>query len=212
MKNNPIFIAVLALFMASFAMAETPKPGRPVFKDVPFTQNYSIKYYSKSEGHLQKAFTDRNGVIEVLSSEGLLRPYDGAFLYPGSLEPDGAYRPLADRKIVSMVVSDHQFVYLDPVAVLSNAWAGTLFSRHQMAGARIFDGDPKSAYLVADGTTLKCIKDSKVLWSDQPKEEVLDIRFCPETGLFWILGNTSLAKFSVRDLKMNIVFEGSDSL
>ena len=140
-----LFIAFISLLVTSSVMAETLKSGKPVFKDVPFTQNFSIKYYSKSEEPLLlKAFSDRNGVIEVLSAGGLLRPYAGAFLYPGTLEPDGSYRPLTDRKIVDMGISDHQFVYLDPVAVLSNAWAGKLFSRHEMAGARVFDGDPKS--------------------------------------------------------------------
>jgi len=211
MRTIQFFIPFFFLLMVSSAMAENPKSGKPVFKDVPFTQNYSIKYYSKSEGQsLLKAFSDRNGVIEVLSPEGLLKPYAGAFLYPGTLEPDLSYRPMADRKIVNMGISDHQFVYLDPIAVFSNAWAGTLFSRHEMAGARIFDGDPKSAFLVADGTTLKCIKDSKVIWSGKSNGEVLDIRYSPADGVFWILNGGSLSRFSIQNQKLTIVFEGSD--
>jgi hypothetical protein len=117
---------------------------------------------------------------------------------------------MADRKIRNMVVSNHQFVYLDPIAVFSNAWAGSLFSRHEMADVRVFDGDPKSAFLVADRTTLKCIKDSKVLWSDKTNDEVLDIRYSPESGIFWILRSSALAKFSLKDQKLTTVFEGSD--
>ena len=205
------FFTVFFLFMVTTAVAGNGKTEMPVFKDVPFTQNYSIKYYLKSEGlNLQKAFADRNGVIEVLSSDGLLRPYAGAFLYPGTLEPDFSYRPMADRKILSMVVSNHQFVYLDPIAVFSNAWAGSLFSRHEMAGATVFDGEPNPGYLVAEGKDFKYIKDSKVLCSGKLREEILDIRYSPDSGLFWILGSKSLSEFSLKDQKLRTVFEGTD--
>src|SRR5690554_436374 len=71
--------------------------NKPVHNDEPFRQDYSIKYYFNEQGvNLIRAASDRNGKIQVLSSEGLLHPHNGRFLYPGTLEIDGTYRPMAD--------------------------------------------------------------------------------------------------------------------
>ena len=211
MKKIAQLIVLLSLLFITSAWAETGKTQKPVFRDLPFTQNYSVKYYLRDDGvQLLKAYADRNGSVQILSSTGLFKPYAGAFLYPGTLVPDLSYRPLGDKKIVNMVVNDRQFVYLDPVAVFSNAWAGTLFSKHEMPRARVFDGSPASAYLVAEGANLKCIKDSKVLWSGKINDEILDIRYSSDSLLFWILGSKSLSTFSLNGQKLNTVFEGAD--
>jgi hypothetical protein len=81
---------------------------------------------------LKNVFTDRNGAIQLYSSAGLLKPFAGDFLYPGTLVPDKTYRPIVDKKIVNLTLYNDQFVYLDDKAVLSNAWAGTLYSKYSM--------------------------------------------------------------------------------
>jgi hypothetical protein len=210
MKKFTLFVALFAVLFVNSLLAETIKTSKPVFKDVPFNQDYSVKYYINSDGsHLQKAFSDRNGVIQILSSEGLLKPNAGAFLYPGTLVPDGSYRPLGDKKIANMDVLNHQFIYLDKVAVLSNAWAGSLFSKHETPDAGLFSVSPDFISLVSDGTSLKCVKDSKELWSGKTVDPVISIRYAAEKGIFWILGTKSLSSFSPKEKKLTTVFEGS---
>ena len=78
------------VLLAGVSCSEAPKgetatTSLPVYKDVPYLQDYSIKY-DKQEDDLQlfEAFMDRNGVIQVSSSDGILRTHDGQFLYPES--------------------------------------------------------------------------------------------------------------------------------
>jgi len=110
------------------SLSESVKAQQPVFKDVPFTQDYSIKYYAAGDvKNLKKVFTDRNGVIQLLSADGLFKPNAGEFLYPGILVADQSYRPMADKKVIDFGIYNQQFVYLDTATVFSNAWAGNLY-------------------------------------------------------------------------------------
>ena len=66
-------------------------------------QDLSIKYYKEAEDVLlSKAFMDRNGVIQIMSSQGVLRTHNGQFLYPGTLIADRTYRPMMDKNIVDL--------------------------------------------------------------------------------------------------------------
>ena len=207
-KFSLLILAILTLRLSLPVYSQTQKP---VFRDTPFSQNYSVKFYAKNDGaQLQKVFADRNGVIQILSSNGLLKPFAGAFLYPGTLVAEYSYIPLGDKKILNMTINDHQFVYLDQVAVFSNAWAGKLYSKHEMANARVFDGSPSAAYLVGDGSTLNCINDSKLLWSGKINDEIVAIRYLADNGQFYILGTKTLSSCSLKDQKLTTVFEGED--
>jgi hypothetical protein len=144
-----------------------------------------------------------------LSSDGLLHPHDGAFLYPGTLEKDGTYRPMADKNIAGLTTYKQQLVYLDNEAVLSNAWAGELFSIHQMPGAKLFAGGENFTFLLAEGRNLKLIKNSQELWKGRTPEEVLELKFSPATGKFWILTSKTLYTFSPDKKELQTFFEGS---
>ncbi|MFA5820006.1 MAG: hypothetical protein WC854_12115 [Bacteroidales bacterium] len=184
----------------------------PVYSDVPYLQDYSIKHYSDEPGAaLMKVVSDRNDVIQILSSKGLRKPFDGEFLYPGTIENDVSYRPMADKKITSIGVYENQLVYLDDIAVLGNAWAGKLYSRHGMPGAKLFCGGKDFTFLVSDGETIKCIQDSLVLWEGKlPGANIIDIRYQKDNDLFWILNNNSLSKFSVSTKKIEQFVSGND--
>ena len=183
---------------------------KPVYNDVPFTQDYSVKYYFDQSGvSLKKVGTDRNGKIQVLSSLGLLQPYAGAFLYPGTLETDNTYRPLTRKNISGLSVYKDQFVYLDDVAVFSNAWAGELYLKHQMPEVKIFAGGKDFVFLISDGKFLKCINNSGLLWEEEFPEKVIDIKFSPEEKIFRILTPTSLSSFSVESGKLEKILEGT---
>ena len=107
--------------------SQIPDKKTPAAKhiDVPYVQDYSIKYkVADADIELYKVCADRNGVIKIFSSKGLLQPYGGEMLYPGSIVSDRTYRPISAKKIASIGLYKEQFVFGDDKAILSNAWAG----------------------------------------------------------------------------------------
>lgn len=78
-----LFVFVGLLFGFSQAQGQQlPSNSQRVHQDVPFVQEYAIKYYSEEESMLDKVFADRNGTVQILSKSGLLRPHAGAFYIP----------------------------------------------------------------------------------------------------------------------------------
>ncbi|MEF8811721.1 MAG: hypothetical protein V5A47_12415, partial [Bacteroidales bacterium] len=204
------FIVVFSLALV-FQRSNAQKSQKPVHKDVLFLQDYSVKYYfNKQETNLQKVCADRNGVIKILFSNGLLRPHAGEFLYPGKLEVDRSYRPISDKNIRDIKTYQNQFVYLDDEALLSNAWAGTLFSEHEMPEAKIFAGGKDFLFLVSDGKKLRLIRDSEILWKGKISDRIIDIKYTSRNNQFWILGHNTLATFNPDDHKLKTIFEGDN--
>ena len=185
---------------ASCSKKEEATTNQPVYKDVAYQQDFSKKYDLHLEGvTLQKVYSDRNGVVQIYSSAGLLKTYAGEFLYPGTLVPDKTYRPIADKKILNLDLYKNQFVYLDDKAVLSNAWAGNLYSRYTMPNASLFEGGEDFAFLISDGESVQYLKDSKALWQGKNGEKIIDILFDKTRNVFWLLGKQSISVFSVKD-------------
>ncbi|MBW7890256.1 MAG: hypothetical protein H3C48_04360 [Chitinophagaceae bacterium] len=197
----------LAIVLALFACdSKKEATDQPVYSDVLYQQDYSIKYaVSDSEAALYKVFSDRNGVIQVLSSKGLLHPYAGELLYPGTLVSDDTYRPMTDKKISSLGIYQHQLVYLDDKAVLSNAWAGELYSRHGLPGAKIFAGGKDFSFLISDGRSLQYLKDNQVDWEGKISGEVLDIQYGEEKNTFYILTASEVQTFSPGDKQLTVL-------
>jgi len=211
MKYRSQLIASFFFLLMIGSLSESVKAQQPVFKDVPFTQDYSIKYYTTGDvKNLKKVFSDRNGVIQLLSADGLFKPNAGEFLYPGTIVVDQSYRTMADKKVIDFGIYDYQFVYLDTATVFSNAWAGNLFSKHKMPDAKLFVGGDDFTFLVSDGTNIKFIKDSMLLWSGRMKDPIISIRYSVENKRFWILGSKSLTSFSLKDKKLVTVLLGSN--
>ncbi|GAB4016815.1 hypothetical protein GCM10028808_46440 [Spirosoma migulaei] len=181
------------------------------YQDKPFLQDYSVKYYvNKPTASLSGVACDRNGVIQVFSSEGLLHTADGDFLHPGTLQPDQSYRFIKDMKLQAIGSQNQQLVYLSQKAVLSNAWAGKLFAEHQLQKATSFVGTPDLTFLVSDGSALNVVRDGKLLWKGAISgDDVLSVRFQPATNLFWILGKKSLYTLSGANFSLTKVFEGT---
>ncbi|HWB25128.1 MAG TPA: hypothetical protein VG738_06590 [Chitinophagaceae bacterium] len=188
--------------------------GQPVFKDVAYKQPYSVKYLpvlNSSGIQLKQVCSDRNGVIQVSSSKGLLTISGGRFLYPGQLVQDVSYQPMLNKKISSISIYQNQFVYLDDKAVLSNAWAGSLYSRHTMPSANIFAGGSDFNFLLSDGSSLQYINDSKVLWQGNAADRLIDILFDKTRNVFWLLGQRSISVFSPANNSIITKYNG-DSL
>lgn len=208
-----IFLFVAFCFLISCDTKMTPEKTikQPVYQDVPYLQDYAIKYSSEEKGiTFKKVYSDRNDVIQVLTSNGLYRPINGHFQYPGLLKPDQTYRPMTDKQITDMGVHQNQFVYLDDISVFSNAWAGKLFSRHESPTASIFCSGTDFKFLISDNTKLKLIGNPDVIWSAELKDEsILDIKFSSD-NYFYILSKSSVYSFSVQDNALNKIISGSD--
>jgi len=183
-----------------------------VYQDEPFLQELSIKYYKQQEDlELSKVSVDRNGVIQVMSSEGILRTHDGQFLYPGSLVKDRTYRPLTDKKISDVELYENQFIYLDDKSVFSNAWAGKLFVQHGLPDAHIFAHSNQFEFLISDGKALEYLADNKVIWNGLlDGDKAIDIRYDTSDDKFWILGARTLSSFNPSDQNLEIIFRGKD--
>ncbi|MEO6949571.1 MAG: hypothetical protein ABI123_08085, partial [Ginsengibacter sp.] len=153
------------LLFAFMAISFISKSQIPQHKDNLFTQDYSIKFANAdNDAKLIKVVSDRNGYIQIFSSKGLLRPRAGQFLFPGTLVTDEQDKQTSDKKITGIGTYQNQLVYLDNQAVLSNAWAGKLYSRHTMPDAKILAGGKDFTFLISDGNNLNLLKDSKKLW------------------------------------------------
>lgn len=210
MRLSPyIFICLAFIGLASYAQKAGTKT-QPVYQDKPFWQDYSIKYYIKSNNtKLIEAASDRNGAIKIFSSAGLLLTHDGQFLYPGTLEADKTYRTIGDKKIQGLGSYQNQFVLLDDKAVLSNAWAGKLFNKHDLPKASLFVGGKDFAFLVSDGKSLQLVRDSKTLWKGTlDGDDVVALRYQADNDTYLILGKKSLSTLS--GTKLTRVFEGAD--
>jgi hypothetical protein len=216
MKKTKTFYG-FALICLSFIFVSCSSGNRSFvgtsqkYTDKPFIQDYSIKYrLDTGDVKLLRVFSDRNGYIQILSSEGLLRPRDGQFLFPGQLVRDLQDRQTSDKKISGIGIYQDQFVYLDDKAVLSNAWAGKLYSRHSLPGAKIVAGGKEMAFLISDGSRLLLMKDSEKLWEGAVSgDEIKDIKFDDAGNLFWILGKKTISYFSPETSELNTVVTNS---
>ncbi|HRP56821.1 hypothetical protein [Agriterribacter sp.] len=211
MRKQLLFTLILSIFLFSCSEKKVPD-AQTTYTDIPYRQDYSIKYNVTDSGTvLHKAYADRNGVIQILSSKGLLHPFSGAMLYPGTLVPDDTYRPMKDKKIAGIRLYQNQLVYLDDKAVFSNAWAGSLYSRHGLPGAAVFAGGDDFAFLISDGSSLQYLQHSQVIWESKSSEQVLDIAYDSMKSVFFVLTPGQIFSFSPADKQYTPLFK-ADSL
>ena len=211
MRKQLFIILALAVFFASCTKTDTPKSAAFV-QDKPFVQDYSIKYNSENkDAKLQKVVSDRNGYIQILSDKGLLRPRAGQLLFPGTIVKDVQDLPTSDKKIAGIGTYQNQLVYVDDKAVLSNAWAGKLFSKHEMPGARILAGGNDFTFLISDGKNLALLKDSQKLWEGSLSgKNITDIKFDAQNNLFWILTSESVSSCNPENKELKEVYSGNN--
>ncbi len=135
------FVVILFMVPAVNCTDRNKAPAIQHHRDNPFIQDYSVKYLVTDESTgLYTVASDRDGYIQIFSSAGLMRPAGGQFLFPGRIVKDIQYLPTSEKKIAGIGTYREQLVYVDDKAVLSNAWAGKLYSMHPLTGARIFAG------------------------------------------------------------------------
>jgi hypothetical protein len=202
-KFNGLLILIGGFFLCSFS---------PAYQDSPFLQEYSIRYYFNSDTiHLWKIGCDRNGDIKIMTSAGLYKPFDGQFLYPGTLEKDHSYRPVEKKKLTDMLIFKDQFVYLDDQAVFSNAWAGKLFDMHALADARLFEAGEDFNFLVTDGKNICLLNNTGTLWQGTfPDTKILSVRYDASRKIYWLLGSKQLCSFDPAKKEMKVLFNAAN--
>jgi hypothetical protein len=95
------------------------------YKDVFFLQDRSIQFEKqKIDIRLMGVKTDNNKNINVLSSQGLLSPWEK------KLKPNFQYRPLENQKVMAIESHKNQFYYLTQKAVLSHSFGGKFYVEH----------------------------------------------------------------------------------
>jgi len=201
-----VMVLALGLSMPGYTQAK-----KQVYVDKPYAQEYSIRYKIEDNSvNLLKVGADRNGYIQVYSSAGLLRPRAGQFLFPGTLVKDIQYLPTSDKKIADLDVYKSHLMYVDDKAVFSNAWAGTIYSRHKMPAAKVFAADNNFTFLVSDGKNLKLLKDSVSSWEGTSPDVVLDLKYDAANNQFFVLGKQSISVFLPVQKKLEQVIFNPD--
>ena len=182
------------------------------YQDIPYQQDYSIKYYlPDSNISLTTVRADKNGVVAVLSSKGILRSEGGAFQYPGTLQPDRSYKPMTDKQLTGLGLYEKQLVYLDKGQVFSNAFAGKWLTNHGLAGARILSIGDDFTGAVSDGRQIKVFRLDQLLSELKlENDEVSDIRYDKVLKRFLVLGKHSISTFSPWDKSIKPGFEGNN--
>ena len=202
------------LLIVKASPAPFQQPVQQSYQDTAFLQEYSIKYNVNhpkdlAASLLKKVFCDRNGVVQIYSSEGILKKSGGQFLYPGALVPDVSYLPILHKKIKDIGLYQQQFVYADDQAILSNAWAGKLYSVHTLPGITLFSGGEAFSFLLSDGSALQYIKDSKLISAVRSEDPLIDLMFDHKRNIFWLLGVNSISFFDPKDNLIHIKYKGN---
>ncbi|MFC7522617.1 hypothetical protein ACFQRK_01580 [Parapedobacter sp. GCM10030251] len=183
------------------------------YADTLFTQDYSVKYFADKNqpGTSRRAYANREGNVQVLTADGLKRPFNGHFLYPGDLVDDQFYRFMTAKQLVDMAVCRGEFVYLDARVIFSNAWSGRLYVEHQLANPTAFALNDSFAFLVTDGERVHFIRDNAVKWRGTvPGGNVQQVISHPtDSAVFFLLTPECIYRFSEIANHVEKIHEGS---
>lgn len=200
MKKKPLILAlVLATQLGIQSWAQNPNTLKQVHKDRPFLQDYSIKNIGKlGTANRFSLASDRNGVVQILEGNQLIRPYGGFFQHDGTLESDKSYLPMKDKKVLAIDRYQDQLVYLSDKALFSNAWAGVIYLQHNLTNPTAFAGGKDFAFLAAAKNKLQLLQKDKAAYSFElpAGTDVLDLVFDAGQNQFWILSEKEIYTFS----------------
>ncbi|MDX1769487.1 MAG: hypothetical protein R3294_15650, partial [Arenibacter troitsensis] len=176
--------------------------------DQPFLQDSADKFSLKEgEGNvnLLQIGSDRNKAIKVLSSQGLMLPYEK------NLRQDVQYRPLLDMNIVALTEYQGQFVYLTEKAVLSNAWAGKSYINHGLEAPKAMGMGPDFLTLVAGEGNFAIFKNNQEVWRSSVENlNPISVQYDPNSGQFLLLTAEGLYQVDSVLKTAKKVFDGND--
>ena len=161
MKHFPLSLFALLLLVGCHN-------SRAVYQDVPYLQDYSVKYYKEPFGDvsLKAVSCNRDGQIRILSDSGIIVPDNGSLFYAGKFAPDVSYLPVMARKVSAIKTYRNQTFYLDNYQLFSNAWAGKIQIDHELPDANIFEGGRDFHFLISDGENIIYVDQTgNRLWS-----------------------------------------------
>jgi len=146
------------------------------YLDKPFTQDYAVKFElneSNVNTNLWSVSSSRDKVISIVSSNGLLQPWDKKIV------EDNRYRPFENMKVISTVNYKDQIIYLTDKAVLSNDFAGKFYVDHGMKNPTHFAMGNDFKTLVAGNGQIKVLQNDKKVWNKsvndfKPVEVIFD--------------------------------------
>ncbi|MEN8186329.1 MAG: hypothetical protein ABFR05_04275 [Bacteroidota bacterium] len=177
------------------------------YVDKPFTQDYAEKFTLSDDlkdSQLFQVRSDRNKVVNILSSKGLLFPYDT------KLANDLRYRPLTDMKIIAISTFKDQFVYLTDKAVLSNAFAGKFYFEHKMKNPLRFIVAEDFTTLIASENELVLFEKKERVWNRTiPNLKPQDIIYDKDGQRFLILGTDGVYQLKYPENEFSKVFDQS---
>ncbi|UZD23913.1 hypothetical protein [Algoriphagus halophytocola] len=192
------------------ALGQSGSGGQHI--DQAFVQEHAILY----PGNLQNLGpyslgSNEVGNIQILHGNTLLKPATAQFQVWGKLVEDKSYLPIADKNIQAINGYQGELVYLDDEAVFSNAWAGSLFIRHELPTAHILEGGSNFDFLISDGKQIQYLREgleqAVVLSAPQ---EILEIEFDPIQEKFWVLSRERLFRFDPLNKELREMLDGKD--
>lgn len=199
MKKAFLLSALTALSSILFAQVR--------HKDVPYAQEYAIKYQSPYT--CTNVAFDRNNNIQLIGEGGIKKTTFGDLLIPGRVVEDNIYRFMKDKHLVDICQVEDQFVYLDKDVILSNAWAGDLYIPHQLENVKGFIGLSKSDYLVFNANKIEYIKDGKPAWvSTLDQSNIIEVIFDDKQNDFYVLTNQGVSTGNLKSNTLKPVFKG----
>ncbi len=199
-----IFLSLFASVSLVHAVSGTPQNPAQVYSDKAFLQDYALKYPLQTAAtDLHQVRSDRNGVVQVLSSQGLLRPAAAA------LATDNFYRPLSAMNILALESYQQQFIYLTDKAVLSNAWAGKFFVQHDIPEASHLAMGPTFSFMLAAAGELAYFQDGKAVWKKQLGDFApLELLYNEAEKYFLILEKNHIYRFDITEQRLKKVYKG----
>lgn len=206
-------IALLTILFTGCTSSNKETSNATSYADTAFMQDYSVKYFlDYPDASLLKASVDRNGKVQVLTNKGLAHLHDGSFLYPGKIVADNSYRFLVDKSIVDMTTVKNQFVFLDKEVIFSNAWAGKLHSKHELAKAKLFEGNDNLIFLVSDGKNVHLVQNNSITWKGAVEEGEIKqiINHSLNDNSFLLLSSAGVFHFSANTKKLEKIYQGEN--
>jgi hypothetical protein len=204
--NSRIYYFLVFVLFSKLSFAQQPSHN-----DVPFIQDYSVKYYFEPTDKPLKTYSDRNKNIKVLTSAGLKMPFNGKFLYPGTFVKDNTYRTSGKKTIKGLTTLERQFVLTEENHVFSHAWAGKVFIKTPFNNPTILAGGKDFDFLVSDGKQMALVNSEKTLYNENsPNDPILDIRYNKTADKYFIRKKSGVYESTVKNPKNRILVKGNN--
>ena len=177
------------------------------YTDNPYIQDYADKYKlsDNQSSDLMQVRSDRNGVINILSSEGLLQPWEKKIV------KNLQYRPLTDMNILAVDRYEDQFVYLTDKAVLSNSWAGKFYIEHGIENPTQFVVAHNFTTLIAAEGELALFQKGEEVWGESLDNfDPISLNFDLSGKRFLILTNDAVYQLQCPEKELSKVYDGAN--